>query len=358
MESAGELAWFRGELWRSVTHPRDFARDLAREHFGLAGVLVAIVAGIALSIGIDLLVIASKGLSVGSLVPRLAIDAFLLGVRLAVTGAFVAWLTTGAVRVFHRESASLDQVFTALTFALAPLVLVPVPAIAVIVAATPETIAVGGVIVLAIIVRVLIGIALNIWSILSPAIAALALVVVTILGVFVLSDEISRMKFLGYEVAPQLVPDLVVQPATGKTYEMLGFVITLPDGWTNATSGVPGEAARFESSEATLAVRRAGGAALDTADAYANNVMTAQLTGVNDVWHSRSVERVNGVIVVDDSYGGVYEGTEVLWRQFTAVPGAQGLALVYRVVKPTDRDAALAEAARIAATWHISDAGR
>jgi hypothetical protein len=48
----------------------------------------------------------------------------------------------------------------------------------------------------------------------------------------------------------------------------------------------------------------------------------------------------------------------VLWRQFTAVPGGQGLALVYRVVEPADQRAALDEAAAIAATWHIGSAGR
>lgn len=358
MESAGELAWFRGELWRSVTHPRGFARDLAREHYGLAGVLVALVSGVALAIGIDLLVLASKDLSAGSFVPRLVIDAFLLGVRLAITGAVVAWLTTGAIQLIHRGSASLDQVFTGLTFALAPLVLLPIPAVIAIVATTPETIAIGATLVLVIVIRVLIGIVLNIWSILSPLFAVVALVVVSILGTLVLSDEISRMRFLAYEVVPQVVPDLLVTPATGTTFPMLGFDLTLPSGWTNATSGVPGEAARFESSHATLSVLRASAAALDTADTYANNVMGPQLSGVTDTWHVRTVERINGVIVVDDSYGGNYEGTIVLWRQFTAVPGSQGLALVYRVVKPQDRDALLAEAAAIAATWHIGAAGR
>ncbi len=48
----------------------------------------------------------------------------------------------------------------------------------------------------------------------------------------------------------------------------------------------------------------------------------------------------------------------MLWRQITAVPGAQGLALVYRVVEPADRDAVLADAASIAMTWHIGAEGR
>ena len=48
MDATGELGWFRSEIARSLRHPFDFARSLAREHFGLAGVLVAIASGVAL----------------------------------------------------------------------------------------------------------------------------------------------------------------------------------------------------------------------------------------------------------------------------------------------------------------------
>src|SRR5712691_10890344 len=58
----GELAWFRGEVVRSLLRPREFARALAHEHFGLAGVLVALFAGMALSITIDVFVLAWKGI--------------------------------------------------------------------------------------------------------------------------------------------------------------------------------------------------------------------------------------------------------------------------------------------------------
>ena len=137
VEATGELAWFRGEIWRSLTQPRSFARGLAREHYGLAGVLVAMVAGVCLSIGIDLRVLASKGISPVDFIPRMVIDAFLLAVRLAITCAVVAWIATGAVRLLGRKGGSLDQLFTALTFATAPLIVIPlVGAIAAVAPAT------------------------------------------------------------------------------------------------------------------------------------------------------------------------------------------------------------------------------
>jgi uncharacterized protein YbdZ (MbtH family) len=75
--------------------------------------------------------------------------------------------------------------------------------------------------------------------------------------------------------------------------------------------------------------------------------------GLKDAWQQRSVTRINGFVVVDDRYGGTYEGRHVIWRQFTAVPHGQGLALVYRVVEPADDQAAFAEAGAIAATWRV-----
>ncbi|MDO8506638.1 MAG: Yip1 family protein [Candidatus Limnocylindria bacterium] len=358
MEATSELAWFRGEIWRSLVRPRDFARGLAREHYGLAGVFVAVVAGAGLSIGVDLLVLASKGISPAAFVPRLLIDAGLLGVRLAVTAAFVAWIATGAIRALGRRGGTLDQLFTALTFAAVPLILIPLTGLVVSVATTTETLAIAAFVVLAIVLRVLIGLALNIRGILPPAIAVAAFVVVILLGSFVLGDQVSRMRFLGYAIVPQLVDDFPVAPAQGQKYEMLGFDLIVPAGWKIASSGVSGEAARFESSSATLTVTRARGAALSTADSYADSVGGPQRVGLHDSWQQRDVTRINGIVVVDDRYAGNYEGRHVLWRQFTAAPGGQGLALVYRVVEPADEQAALAEAASIAATWHINTEGR
>lgn len=369
MEATSELAWFRGELWRSLVHPRSFAASLAREHYGLAGVLVALVAGIGLSVGVDLLVLASKNISPAGFVGRIVIDAALLGVRLAVTCAVLAWAANAAVRAIGRRAGSLDQLFTALTFATAPLVLAPLVGAVATVAATSETLAIAAIAAIAVIalaVRAVIGLALNIRGILPPLIATVAFIVVMLIGPFVLGDQVSRMRFLSYAVVPLTVSDFTVSPptgravvpATGRRFERLGFDLTLPEGWTSASTGVRGEAARFESSTATLTVARARGAALSTADSYADNVGAPERIGLKDGWRERSVTRINGLIVVDDRYGGVYEGRRVLWRQFTAVPGAEGLALVYRVVEPADQEAALDEAASIAATWHIATQGR
>ena len=368
MEATGELAWFRGEIWRALVRPRDFAHNLAREHYGLAGVLVALFAGVGLSIGIDLMVLASKGIAPAPFVARMLIDAALLAVRLAVTAAAVSWIALGAVRLARGRHGTLDQLFTALTFSLSPLILVPLAGVLVAVAATNETLAVAAVVVLAIVVRVLIGLALNIRSILPPLIAALVLVIVVVLGAFVLGDQVSRMRFFTYAVAPPViqvaglvirpVPTLAAAPATGKRYDMLGFDLTVPAGWQISSGGIAGEAGRFESSSATMRVLRARGAALSTADSYADIVSAPERVGVKDLWQIRSVTSINGIVVVDDQYGGTYEGRHVLWRQFTAVPGGQGLALLYRVVEPANDQAALDEAASIAATWHITAEGR
>jgi uncharacterized protein YbdZ (MbtH family) len=368
MEATGELAWFRGEIWRALVRPRDFAENLAREHYGLAGVLVALVAGVGLSIGIDLMVLASKGIAPAPFVPRMLIDAGLLAVRLAVTAAAVSWIAFGAVRLARGKHGTLDQLFTALTFSLAPLILVPLAGVLVTVATTTEVLTFAAVVVLALVVRVVIGLALNIRSILPPLVAVLALVIVVVLGTLVLGDQISRMRFLSYAVAPrtiqvaslviQPVPPFAAAPATGERYDMLGFDLTVPAGWQISSGGIAGEAGRFESASATLRVLRARGAALSTADTYADIVSAPERVGVKDLWQIRSVTIINGVVVVDDQYAGSYEGRHVVWRQFTAVPGGQGLALLYRVVEPANDQAALDEAASIAATWHITAEGR
>ena len=354
MESTGEIAWFRNEIWRSLVRPRDFARDLGREHYGLAGVLVAILAGFGLSVGVDLLVLASKDVPINTFGPRLLLDGALLGVRVVVSAAIVAWVASGAVRLMRERGGSLDQLFTALSFAVAPLILAPLPALLTALVVTPATLTLAALLVLVLVLRVLVGLVLNIRGILPPLVAVVSFVIVLALGALVLNDQISRMRFLAYSVAPQIVPTFATAPATGQRYELDGFEITMPTGWKQGSGGVAGEAARFESSSATLVVLRARGAALDTADTYANLVASPQLVGVNERWERRDVVRINDTVVVDDSYGGVYEGRQVVWRQFTAVPGVQGLALLYHIVEPADREASLFEAATIAATWRLA----
>jgi len=92
VESPGELAWFRGEVLRSIVRPRSFAKSLAREHFGLAGVLIVVRAGIALSLTIDALVLTTKAMAPATFVARLTFESLLLGARLAVSAAAVAFV--------------------------------------------------------------------------------------------------------------------------------------------------------------------------------------------------------------------------------------------------------------------------
>lgn len=358
MQSSGELAWFRAELWRSIVRPRDFARSLVREHYGLAGLLVALIAGIGLSVGVDLLVLVSKGIPATALIGRLVTDATFLSIRLAVSAAAVSWLTIGALRLTGRRRITLDQLFTAITFALAALAFAPIPGAIVAVAATPETLLVGGLLLVALAARVIAGVALNIRAILPPLHAAITFVVVIVLAALVLGDQVSRMRSLVYAVVPALVHDLAATPVSGQRHEMLGFALTLPPGWRNASTGTAGEAARFESSAATVVIARAVASPVDTADSYADNIGRAQRHGATAIWHERAVTRIDGIVAIDDRYGGVYEGRTIVWRQFTIVPGAEGLALVYRAIAPVDAQASLAEAATIAASWHIERVSR
>lgn len=107
MESTGELGWFRAEVVRSITRPRSFAKSLAREHFGLAGVVVVVGAGIALSLAIDAIVLAVQGISPTNFFARLIFESFLLGARLAVSVAVVALVVFVGTRLTrHRDSSS------------------------------------------------------------------------------------------------------------------------------------------------------------------------------------------------------------------------------------------------------------
>jgi hypothetical protein len=171
-------------------------------------------------------------------------------------------------------------------------------------------------------------------------------------------DQISRVRFATYAIAPQLVGEFTATPMTGTVFEAADFTITLPAGWRNVTSGVPGEAARYASDVADLRVARAGGVPLATADTYADSASIVERQGLENGFRERSVVRINGVVAVDDQYGGTYLGRRVVYRQFTAVPRTQGLALIFHYVEPADEPAVLAEAASIAATWRIHESPR
>ncbi len=356
MESTGELAWFRSQILRSLFHPFDFARSLAREHYGMAGVLVAVIAGFALAFGVDAMILTSKGFSLFDFLPQVLVDSVFLGVRLAVTVAIVASAGFYATRLLRGRELTLDQTFTAFSFALAPFLLAPIAAVLVLLA--PDLLPIAGAVAVLAVLRAIVGLAINLRALLPSALAVVPFVVMLATGTLVMQDQISRFRFAGYAIAPQLVSDFTVTPMTGNTFEATDFTITLPAGWTNVTSGAQGEAARYESDIAQLRVARAGGVPLATADSYADSASFAERQGLEDPYRERSVVRINGVIAVDDRYGGTYQGRRVLYRQFTAVPKTKGLALIFHFVEPADEQAALAEAASIAATWRIREESR
>jgi hypothetical protein len=351
VESTGELAWFRGEVVRSIVRPRSFAQSLAREHFGLAGVLIVLGAGIALSLTIDALVLAAKGLSPGPFVARLIFESLLLGARLAVSVAVIAFVVFLGSRVTRQHELTLDQCFNAVAFAFAPLIAAPL--VAVVAVAAPSLLIPVGLVLVAIALRALAGLALNLRAMLPLPVAALALLLALASGAIVLGDQVSRVRMTGYAIAPQLAAPLAATPAQGKLYDLATATLTVPEGWTYSVRGVPGEIAHFETASATLNVVSSRPEDLATMDAFADNVARRERLGLSARRDERSVERINGNVVVDDRADGTYEGRHIAIRQFTIAIGSTGSALQFRFFDPPDVDGAFAEAAAIAATWQV-----
>ena len=162
------------------------------------------------------------------------------------------------------------------------------------------------------------------------------------------------MKFLALGYAPTLAPQLQGVPATGNTFTGDGFSLTLPAGWRNAQRGVAGEAGRFETDTASVIVLRVRGSAFVTPDAYAETAGAPWLRGTDDMRTERVIDRTRDLVLVDDTIRGTVSGRPVVLRQFTAVVGRTGMALLFRYIEPTDEAAALAEAASIALTWHVA----
>src|SRR5438876_6367690 len=196
MESTSELAWFRGEVLRSIARPRSFAKSLAEEHFGLAGVLIVVGAGIALSLTIDALVLATKGLSPASFVARLIFESLLLGARLAISAAVVALVVFLGARVTRQSDLTLDQCFNAVAFATSPLLITPLAALIAVFA--PNLLLFVGVVVLVVGLRALGGLALNLRAILPLPAAALALLLALASGRIVLGYQVSRIGMTAY----------------------------------------------------------------------------------------------------------------------------------------------------------------
>ena len=350
MESAGELAWFRGEVVRSIVRPRSFARSLAREHFGLAGVLVVVGAGIALSLTIDAVVLASKGLAPWTFVSRLIFESLLLGARLAVSVAVIAFVVFLGTRLTRRNELTLDQSFNAVAFAFAPLIVGPL--VALVAVFVPSLLIPVDAVLLAVGVRALAGLALNLRAMLPLPIAALAFALAIASGAVVLGDQVSRVRMTAYAVAPQLAPPLAATPAQGKRYDLPNSTLIVPEDWAYSVRGVPGEVAHFETSSATLNVVVSRPEDLATMDSFADTVARGERLGFLATRNERSVESINGHVAVDDRADGTYDGRHIAIRQFTIASGTSGGALQFRFFDPPDVDAAFAQAAAIAATWH------
>jgi hypothetical protein len=347
-----EWQWFRRSIRDSLLRPRRFAASLAREHYGLAGVLVAILAGIALSISVDSLVLVSKGLSVLDFTSRILIDALLLGVRLAIVAAVVSGAIALFMRLVRRADLSLDKAYTALTFALTPLLVTPVLAAAL--GIVPESLPVIGVLAVALLARLVYGLFANLRP-LAPLGLAIAAVVIVIASVpLTLPDQVSRIEFTALAYQPRLAPALAASPPAGGTATTGdGFTLVLPARWKEVHLGIAGELARYETETDVLVVTRASGSAFVTPDGYAENVALVWRRGLDVKSSSRSIVRSGDLLLLDDTYRGSVDGRPELLHQFTTVVGTQGLALLFRYIEPPDEARAVSESASIAASWRV-----
>jgi hypothetical protein len=349
VETTGELGWFRSEVFRSIIRPQSFARSLGREHFGLAGVLVALAAGMGLSITVDTLVVAAKGLSPLPSLSRLLFESLLLGVRVDISVAAVGFALYLAAAATRRVELTLDQAFNAIAFALSPLIVAPVAAV--IATLDPRLLGMAGAVMGLVLLRVLAGLALNLSALLPLSVAALALVLVLAGCAIVLPDQVSRLRMTAYAIAPQLAAPLAAAPAQGKRYEIEGASLTVPEEWAYSVRGRPGEIAHFETPTATLNVMRGQPEAFATMDSFADQMARDERLGFTARRNEREVKSISGLVTVVDRADGTYEGRHIALCQFAIVQRASGVALQFRFFDPPDVEAAFAQAAAIAATW-------
>ncbi|HEY8656926.1 MAG TPA: hypothetical protein VIN34_09360 [Candidatus Limnocylindria bacterium] len=351
-----EWQWFGGVVRDSLLRPRRFAAAQSHEHYGLAGILVAFIAGMLLSLSIDALIIAAKGLSPFDFVGRGIADAALVGIRLTVLTALAALAVQLASRLDRRirdtGDFSIDRAFTAIAFGLSPLVLTP--ALAVILGILPEALPVAAVLAGALAIRLVLGLFWNLRRLLPLGFAAAGLLILAVAVAFTFADQVSRVRFLALGYAPRLAPELPGTPARGTTFEGDGFSLVVPEGWRNGQRGIAGEAGRFETDTASLIVLRVRGSAFVTPDVYAETAGTPWLRGTDIARSERIVDRTRDLVLVDDTIHGKVDGRPVVLRQFTAVVGQTGMALLFRYIDPPDEGAALAEATSIALSWHVA----
>ena len=353
MES--EWRWFGASLRDALLRPRRFAAALAREHFGLAGVLVVLVAGIALSISVDTAVIVSKGADPFADLTRLVIDAFLLSVRVAVVVALVSLLAVGTARL-ARAPLDLDHAFTALSFATTPLLLAPVVVLPIALAADLPEAARGlalGVAFLGaalILSRFVVGVALNVAGIVGRAWVLVSVVALVAMGV-VLQDQVSRAVFTTLSYAPGVLPPPAAQPADGRDVRVEGATFRVPAEWRDSQAGIPGVAANYELPDARLTVRISGVSTLTTADAFASSQVQSNLRDFTTIERAeRGLVRIDRAAALDDRWFGDIRGTRLVERQYAFVVGRRGYIFEFTFYTPSDETAALSAAARIAAS--------
>ena len=116
---------------------------------------------------------------------------------------------------------------------------------------------------------------------------------------------------------------------------------------------MPGEIAHFETPSATLNLVTSRPDDLATMDSFADTVARAERLGLSATRSERSVENINGNVAVDDRADGTYEDRHIAIRQFAIAMRTSGSALQFRFFDPPDVDTAFAQAAAIAATWHV-----
>lgn len=349
---SSELEWLRQQLWIAIVAPRSFARRLASEHFGLGGPIVALAAGASLSLGLDILVISSRGFDPLAFIPRLLTNAFFLALRLAITAVIVSAVAYAVLRLARRqEGASLDALVTASSFALAPLLAAfaaALPAILEPLLGPP-----GAIVVLVLVARALYGLGANFLAILPRPMGITALVVVIAVGTFALSDEIWRARYVAYAYAPVLAPDLASPPLAGRTAERFGVSLTVPDRWHDQEART-GELMRIETDIDAAAVRRTGAMGLLTLGDAADDFARTETFAMRDLTSRRDVVRIDGRVTVDDRYRGTIGGTHIVVRIFTTLAGPSAYALAFRSIDPADVDGMFAEAAMIAGSWRIA----
>lgn len=346
-----EWQWFRRAIRDSLLRPRAFAAGLAREHYGLAGVLVALLAGVALSVSVDWLVLAAKGLNPLGFAVRILLDAALLGLRLAIVAAILSAAIALFMRLVRHRQVTMDQAFTALTFALTPLYLTPL--LAATLAIVPELLPIVGILAVGLLARLLYGLVANIRP-LAPLGLALAAVAIVIGSIpLTLPDQVSRIEFTALAYQPSLAPVLAAEPPSGgTTVTGDGYELSLPARWKEVHLGIAGEIGHYETRSDVLTVVRASGSALVTPDGYAENAGGPWRRGLERTSSSRSIVRSGDLLIIDDIYRGTVDGRPELLRQFTTVIGTQGLALLFRYIEPNEAQA-LSESSSIAASWRV-----